>query len=553
MDVNLFTIDIDADVSAKVSSSRTPLCAIITYGEHRLVFPLSAIITKKDTVDIDPIEQFYVLNDYIARKGEDFKRAVFETYFSVCGTLEKFSDSLANDPVELYAEIYKIFDLFNIDDLIEHIRILASEGKVKVPENLSKEIDEFMVKDEIGSEEQTYLREDYVDLVGLVTFVKATYPILIQYDSIFLDEKNGPKKDAILFDIYRQYNPFIESRPMLKLGQFTEQIVLGPKRKKEEIEQQMLEKSLSKEDFKPYFLAQIVLERLSIAPILRDNDDRHLILSNYGFLMNRVNSSGSPKHKVKALVPMVSSDGEHESICESMKQVTEIPLATQSTINISCSTMDMLLRQFSRYPKYVELLRGIEVDGKLYTCHDVRNMLEDMKGLVIPFTTVSLVKTFCKKIFDPRFISVLRIDSMLNLMSACFVYMYNIGYKHLALTITTVDTDFTDNHSVYTNNDFKKLEPEVIEALRAEFPLYTPPSKQVKEKTYIIEDKVKEVARRFLDSTRITVLPREVLLDLFQEGKDFAINGELNVLQIQSDIRKNISLYLVENEKIRRD
>lgn len=549
----LFTIDLDEDVSAKVSSSRTPLCAIISHNNERLVFPLSSIITKKDTVDIDHIEQFYILNDFIARKGEEFKLQVFEMYKYLYGLVDKFSDSLSNDNVDLYPEFYKLFDMFPIEELIEHIKILVEIGKVNIPSNLTKVIDEHMVKDEIGSEEQTYLKEDYVELVGLVTFVKATYPILIKYDTVFLNEKNGPKKDIILFDIYRNYLPFMESKPMQKLGQFTEQIVLGPKRDDSEIKQQMLEKSLSKEDFKPYFLAQIVIERLSIAPILRDTDERHLVLSNYGFLMNRVNSSGSPKHKVKAVVPMVSADGEQESVYETMKQTTEISLATQSTINVSCSSVDFVLRQFSMFPKYGDYINQIQLSHRVVSVHEVREQFENIRGLVIPSTTVLLVKTFAKKIFDPRFVNVLNIDSMLNLMSVTFTYMYNLGFKSLALYLASVAVEYSDNHSVYSGNDIKKLDPDIVNELRNAFPLYTPPTKQVKEKIYIIEDKVKEFTRKLMDGSMMIMLDENFLSELFELDKDYRKASGINLVAIPSELRKIISLYLIKNEEIRKD
>lgn len=549
----LFTIDLDEDVSAKVSSSRTPLCAIISHNNERLVFPLSSIITKKDTVDIDHIEQFYILNDFIARKGEEFKLQVFEMYKYLYGLVDKFSDSLSNDNVDLYPEFYKLFDMFPIEELIEHIKILVEIGKVNIPSNLTKVIDEHMVKDEIGSEEQTYLKEDYVELVGLVTFVKATYPILIKYDTVFLNEKNGPKKDIILFDIYRNYLPFMESKPMQKLGQFTEQIVLGPKRDDSEIKQQMLEKSLSKEDFKPYFLAQIVIERLSIAPILRDTDERHLVLSNYGFLMNRVNSSGSPKHKVKAVVPMVSADGEQESVYETMKQTTEISLATQSTINVSCSSVDFVLRQFSMFPKYGDYINQIQLSHRVVSVHEVREQFENIRGLVIPSTTVLLVKTFAKKIFDPRFVNVLNIDSMLNLMSVTFTYMYNLGFKSLALYLASVAVEYSDNHSVYSGNDIKKLDPDIVNELRNAFPLYTPPTKQVKEKIYIIEDKVKEFTRKLMDGSMMIMLDENFLSELFELDKDYRKASGINLVAIPSELRKIISLYLIKNEDIRKD
>lgn len=549
----LFTIDLDEDVSAKVSSSRTPLCAIISHNNERLVFPLSSIITKKDTVDIDHIEQFYILNDFIARKGEEFKLQVFEMYKYLYGLVDKFSDSLSNDNVDLYPEFYKLFDMFPIEELIEHIKILVEIGKVNIPSNLTKVIDEHMVKDEIGSEEQTYLKEDYVELVGLVTFVKATYPILIKYDTVFLNEKNGPKKDIILFDIYRNYLPFMESKPMQKLGQFTEQIVLGPKRDDSEIKQQMLEKSLSKEDFKPYFLAQIVIERLSIAPILRDTDERHLVLSNYGFLMNRVNSSGSPKHKVKAVVPMVSADGEQESVYETMKQTTEISLATQSTINVSCSSVDFVLRQFSMFPKYGDYINQIQLSHRVVSVHEVREQFENIRGLVIPSTTVLLVKTFAKKIFDPRFVNVLNIDSMLNLMSVTFTYMYNLGFKSLALYLASVAVEYSDNHSVYSGNDIKKLDPDIVNELRNAFPLYTPPTKQVKEKIYIIEDKVKEFTRKLMDGSMMIMLDENFLSELFELDKDYRKASGIKLVAIPSELRKIISLYLIKNEEIRKD
>lgn len=548
---NIFTIDVDPDIISRANDSRTPLCVVVSKGDTKMVFPLYSIVTRKDTSSLDPSEQFYILNDFINRKGEEFQDLVIDTYQQVYNKLSLYSDAIIDSTVDVYEDIYKLFDLFPIEECIEHAQMLVNSGIVNIPSNLSTDIDENMIRDEIGSEEQTYLKGDYISLVGLVTFIKATFPILIHFESIFVNEKNGPAKDVALFDIYNNYLPFVESAPTIKLGQFTEQIVLGPKREKEDVVKQMLEKKLSRDEFKPYFLAQLVIERLTIAGILRDDDKKHTILTLYSFLMTRADSNGSAKNQIKQIRPLINEDNDVESIFEANMQQESLNLLTQRSTNVAFSSLDSVTNQFTHYPIYKPYIYGVKgMSGKEYSLEDIRTMLGELFGYPIPYTSVMLCKVFCKRILDPRLVPLLEINNMLNLMSVAFSYLYNLGYHHLALTLTTVEMAYDEDFNVYTGSDFKKVDQNLIEELRSYFPLFIPPNKQVKENTYIIETHVNDVSKLFLDTRRGSILKEEVVKDLFKDGIDYKVVKDTILVIPQTDVKEQLCEMLIENEKM---
>lgn len=549
--MKLFKIDMDADVSAKVTDSQTPLCVIMERNDKRLVFPLHAIIAKNKTDKMDPLEQFYILNDFLDKKGEEFKDMFFNTYVEVYEYLNQYYDSIEDSQVEVYPHIHRIFDMIKLEETMEHAVSLVNEGIIKVPSNLSQVLDEFMVKDGIGSREQTYLHKDYIQLAGMITFIKATYPILIHFVNIFVDEKNGATKDAKVAEVYFLYSELMECEPMNKLKQFIEQIVLGPKIKDIDIETRMLEKNLSREEFTDYFLAQVLIEFLTISSLLRDADDKHTILKLFGFLMGRFKSKKQTQKQIKVMTQLKGADGDLESTLECSKINTDLLISTVRLINVSCRSVDDVLLQFSRYSAYKGLLTHIDVDGKKISVYEIRDALESLMGLPISKSTTILVKCFIKKILDPRFISYMEIAPMLNVIAVCFVYMYNRGHRDLALTLLGIIVDNNAFFEVYSENSFKKLDQNLLDELRTLFPLYTPPNKQFKDPQYAVEDGIKDLSKMFLDYKRVTPFSVELLRTLFQEGVQFKVEEEYSIVLLSCNVKKAIAEFLVDNEKIR--
>lgn len=513
--------------------------------------------SKSKGIDINNPSQFYLVNSFIKHKGDDFARELFRRYKDAYDYIKELpvSDDLDKDQLP-YEEVFKIFDMFQIEDVLDYIK---NYSRVTVPSKLPDEFDPNMETDKKGSQDQTYTRSQYLELAALVVIIKATLPIVSQYVREITMGSDG-KSDMIknkriktAFRFYWNYEPYRDSEPFQKALDFTKKIVHNHTVTEADIQKILIKENLSFTELDEFRLAQLLLVCAPTLIITDDNDETHIVTLLYAFIINKSKPIASGADKIIEKTPIQSGDqdGGSDSQVESYKVYGDIRYGNQERLKVYFGNIEHILAsskptQRDLMSKPIELMIGGK--NKKVTYKDIYKSAILFKtgnngmGYTIHSQSILLLTTIFKGHADPRYISYLDIDNVINMLTLGFMYMWNLGHEDLAMLLLCT-YGVNDGYLRLTTNSSKdRIGKENIEKLEELFPLRRTPLTAKDEGDLIIKKWVEDVCREYFNYTVVSLLPSDMLL---------AITGtESAYLDIGTDLKISLTNYMVKNEAV---
>ena len=500
---------------------------IITYSDMSVTYThdgevidfVLETINKRLKDDILPDKVFLLLNGFIKYKGKAFSKALYDTLLDSKNATFLEASRRELEPMPLFV-IHNILDLFNMEEVKKYI---VSSGLVRIPSLLPVKYDKEMEVDEKGSREQTYLKNDYIELVALVTILKATTGVLGNYTAIksnVLDKNEY--KEFLLFSFYKSH-PIFDSPPFKKVYDSILKLVDRLFSDRENTAIRLIERRVNKDSYAAYITADVVIQKLLVNSELIDNDTRNTITKIYHYASNRIKlKDNSSKIKIKHFSNGESDGSESEAVLESFRTPTKLSEGT-------------IIEYREPFTDPIRLAREIGVKAN---DDAILKMVNDFKKLEKPLPideSKFLVAWLVKRVTEPRSMDHIKMDEFIVALAVSALYLLENGYSDIALILSsfssTVD-DFKLNFSLRN-----KINPVLREKLQLVYPNNKAVvSAGVTTESSLTEETIGIMSKQVMGYNLISILPLPILK---------RINGGTRNVSINESIKNRLAEYVL--------
>jgi hypothetical protein len=155
---------------------------------------------------------------------------------------------------------------------------------------------------------------------------------------------------------------------------------------------------------------------------------------------------------------------------------------------------------------------------------------------------IDILAVIFKNVIDPRSLSYIKLNSIINLLSVGFAYLWGIGSKNLALLLVSqVDQKPTDVMYINTTVNKSRIPQETKEKLNELFPY----KRVINETTTanVAEETINELANQMFDKRWISSFPDRYLEDVIPDKNKASI--------LPANLKIQLAEFIIENERIK--
>jgi len=489
-------------------------------------FTISPLVSKRSKDELDPEKQFLLLNAFLDYKGDSFKQKLMDLYVEADNILMSIITRKDLTPLP-YKMVHNILDMFDSKEVKEFARDTYG---IKPPPTLKDSFNNTKETDGDLTRAQTYLNDDYYELAALATIIKTVLPVIGEFAYVKNSYIDSTHKEHILFNFITTH-PIYNTRAMKKVYDFIDKLVTISFKKEDVAAVRVIEKRISRDDMTEYILASVIFSKISIASTVDDDVGKNVITRMYNYIINKLNVRNDVQSAIrgkKALSDSEGGEGERESIAESYRVVSSLPKGWEVEINYACSDRTILANNLN-----------VDID---------MNIVEYIRKVVNIFTVkqlsrhqTNLVSIIFKDIIDPRSFDYLDIDSVLNLLSVGFAYLWAIDCKYIAILITSIPEDGDgDVMTINTTVNRTRLTKEYKDILMDLYP-YT---RVINSTTSIniVEEFINSISNEIFDLSWSVIVGSE-----FTDG----MGGKHGLSNIPADLKNLLADMIIKIERNR--
>lgn len=469
---------------------------LATYNREVLDFTIESIINRRLRDEVSPEKMFTILNAFLEFKGEEFK----SNYFNLLkiGKNVILLEATKRDVYPLPLKIvHDVLDMFDFEEVKTFLR---NTDYIKIPSKLLDVYDDSIEIDERGSREQTYLKDEYVELIALITILKSTTGLIGEYAAIkdTVLSKN-PYKEYMLLTFFTTHK--IWTNPaFVKMVDSVKKLINRLFNDAENTAIRIIEKTISRDSLPLYITSLVVMQKLLVNNELDDNDLKHTITKIYSFSTNNLKFKDSTsKYKIKHLSTADDGGAEQESAMESYRVGTKLTPGILEEY-----------RNVFRDPYRVAKQIGVKTNRK--TIETVVNNFKRIKDPLPIEEAIYISSWLYKDITDPRSFDYLLIDELINALAVAYIYLNENGYGDIAAIISSFSNEestFKLNFSLRNKLDVE-LRTGLIDIFRYERAIKS--AGEVKVSSYI-EDIISVFSKSLMKYSLISILDDELLFE----------------------------------------
>ena len=413
------------------------LIQVSEYGNYNLV----VTDTKGESLYFD-------LNDFL--KDTNYFLTIFELsneYFSNVLTpqesqelFNKFKNyqaqySNSGDSTVLEQELQSCIDLLNYERFKHFVRSKAH--KIPIPELIQ---DEFIFDPDMNvTKEKTYIRQEYVDLIALISFIRTLAPLYLDFYSY--------AKNVTTHYLYRLYmvfrNTSLENTPEIeKLKIYTQanyETIAGTNKN----EHLILEAGLSDDDMLDSLIAEIIFNKLISIDFLYKKCN--VVSFIFQTIKYKNNFAATGPSIIRGKASLSESVKEDISYFEDYRKISDISIGTIVEIQHSLSKLDYVLRAYQNFNFDLELYyNNLNESIAIFDEHRVSKL------------HMVLLGWFYNKIINPRALYYIEYRKVVELL----VLAKTILQLNNQLFISTLLSSYKSENSSFINimlkNNIKK-------------------------------------------------------------------------------------------------
>ena len=415
-------------------------------------------MNKRNKEELNEAKQFTLLEAFLDWKGEEFKKRLIIEYIKSFNALRENEGRRYITPLP-YEITDGILDLFDVDEMFYFIKNIY---KFKSLNNLKEVFDEKIIADGLGTREQTYLKDEYLELIALSQILKTVIGPIGQFANDNIMELNPKNIHHSLSGFFLDH-PIAESRPFIKLQGLIRKIMETLSRNKDESDIRTIENGIAKEDIPIAALATAMVQKVAMAVVMDDNETKNIITRTYNFINNKLQNKGDTSTAIRpkvGSVDMDSGDNDAESKMEQFRIVSNLP--NGSVVELNWSAKREIIAINKRYNFYNKEDEIIYRDALVFT--------EILRTSRLNQTQMILLSWIFKDIIDPRSIMYIQIDGIVNLIASAFVYLWKHGFKDLALLITSRSISNVDSLEFNATTNIARIPKEIKSILDVQYP-----------------------------------------------------------------------------------
>ena len=523
------------------SSNSNLIVQVINPDDHleHISFPVSSFISKRNKDDLGMGSQYDLVNSFLNYKGIEFKRDLYRRYEEA--EISIVADITRKELYPLPSNVSdKVLEKFNFTELKDWLKNIY---KYRAPTTLKDTFEEYQEAVLGFTKEQTYIKDEYLDLAAFITILKTVLPTIAFYAELREDDLANNQREMILFNFILRSKNLSNSPAILKLQGMISKILSSPTNTSANDDVRVLEKLISKEQMNMYLLSCVVVDRLFTANVTLDTDDKHIVNKIFGYVNMKLKPNGDVGKTIRdkeGFSSIDASDGtgnDKESIVESHK-----------IVSADTSGSDVEYNHFMRDPTVVMMQLPITIDIPMDNKVIVDNKLlldcmlaskSIVPGMIddLHFIVMGIVY---KKLINPNILRTLEFPIITNMMGISAAYLISLGYHSLGFMMLSKANKNTGDEvfSLSLTANRARLSQELKDRIKQ----YFPKERDINADTKInvVEEAINEIGNEIQSKKWICLLNRSWL------DKLEVINGNF----IPSDIKIILSEFLIKHEEI---
>ena len=393
----------------------------ISYDGQKVICPMKMVMNKKNKDGLADEIQFGLLEEYLNYKGKEFKSTLMKSVVEAEQLIFKTITRKSVYPLPQKA-IDGILDIMNYEDVLGW---LSNVRKLPMPPQLDDVFDINIEKSKLKTRIQTYTKDDYRELMALIICLKTVYGPILIFGNIKSHEIAGHHAESDLMGFILN-NPISKTAPFKKLQGSTEMIVNNTLKSSVEVAVKIIEKSVSSDAIPEWILGIALFKRIMAAPIEGPHDTPIIVTSIHNFNLGKLSPEGNTSNAVKEKRPHRDDTGEEESVMESYKIATDLPVALSEEFNNCLRDVDYLVDVLS---ENVPIDNRVVMDALSFTRPLEHNRILDIQKY--------LLSIIFKDVIDPRSIDHVNLNSIMNMFAVGFAYLWANDQKDLAVILTS--------------------------------------------------------------------------------------------------------------------
>lgn len=454
-------------LSYKITSSEFGLNVLQVSYQNCDVIELDLTDFFKDQSNIHTL--YDQINEYVATLPDHTQKEIYDTFYKVYSGeySQNYSDiSYVN---KLENNLAKVSELLNYENF--KIWMARKEGQMILPDNIQTD---FIFDPDMNTiEEKTYIKAEYVNLISLITFIRALSPLYLNYYSY--------AKQITSHYYYKLFSLFIkadiyQSPEIEKLKKYIEanQLTLIGNTKNEHL---IINAGLSDDDILDSLVSEIIFNKLITIDFF--NKKCNIVSFIFQTIKYKGNFTASDGVNIRAKATVNDPSKEDISYFEDYRKTSDVPIGTVVEIQHALSNNEFIISSINR-PFNMDIY-----ERELKT-------LPLLMNTKLTELQIHLVGWFFNKVINPR-------------------ALYYIEYKRLAELTIIAKTFLLSNNHVFTglllgsykntNNNFinvvikSGINKAMLNDLKQSFNFVIDDSKQS-----IIEKTISEMVREIINS-----------------------------------------------------
>ena len=368
---------------------------------------------------------FSVLNNYVQWRGDEYIEKLYREYETISNLANDYTiaSDVESDAIKakFTIELTKIIDMLDSNSIYDFISVVQP---LEIPAVIKSEFDTTMVTDGVGSRDQTYIEEDYKQLMVLIVIFKAITGPLAQ---IIFSTDDGSKKmpDLQMLDMIRQ-QPIAQGAGFKKLVAYVRSTVEKVFDKEKTGESKVLSFQLPREEIPMYYLAKIIFNKILLMD-QADSTNKDIVRQIYGTISSGIKSIGNSKDTIRNKDKPSESETEtedKESVIESYRLATDVTPGIAEELNWATETVDKILKQLPHKVRELCTDDNIKLGMSLaatFTPDKITN------------THINILGPIFKNIIDPRGLLYLKANSIFNLIAVGYAILVGMKLKLKAI------------------------------------------------------------------------------------------------------------------------
>lgn len=374
------------------------------------------------------------VNEYVATLSLSTQKEIYDVFYKVYTNEYKQNYNDINFIIKLENKIAKVSELLNYNNF--KMWLAHKESQMIIPDNI---ISDYIYDPDMNTtEEKTYIKHEYRDLIALIIFIRALSPLYLDfYNYIKQLTSHYYYKLFMLFiksDIY--VSPEIE-----KLKRYIEanQITLIGNTKNEHL---IINAGLSDDDILDSLVSEIIFNKLLTIDFF--NKKCNIISFIFQTIKYKGNFVTSDSVVIRSKTTINDPTKEDISYFEDYRKTSNIPIGTVVEIQHAISNIDFL----------VNALGHSNFDYDMYY-----KELENVKSLMdnrIDKIQIYLLGWFISKIINPRALYYIEFKKLVELMLFAKVVLMKNNQEFIATLLSSYKSKETNYINIIIRSGVNK-------------------------------------------------------------------------------------------------